>query len=688
MRIGLFSAILSIILTASAEERGVTIQANLESLSNWTINPLVFGLFNEEHWGDITPAIYEQYLINPSFEQWNFEGRSHKPGFYFQIPRTPGLAYPWQAINLVDGTDYSLSSDRVNSDYSQQIKIANDMSGGVFQLLPLPDYRVKEYRVCFYARAEGNIDLTVLLKSDSAHSRVMDDEPIRDLSEEWELYEIELNIKEMLPSRHLSHFGIAQLAFICQGEGTLWLDQATLFPMDCVEGVYNPESLENIDRFKPTAIRWPGGNFASGYHWRDGIGPINERPTKHNRPWSGLEPNHVGTDEWLRFCELAGLEPFFGIGFGETTVEEAAEWVEYCNGDISTPMGNLRAKNGHPEPYGVKYWGIGNEVYGAYQIGNTDAESYAKGYVEIAKAMKEKDASIELLAVGYGVHVRPVSRRNEWNQTVLDVAGEHIDFLDIHHYVYGPRSNRLTNAELVATLRGYLGATEAIEEYYQHLRQQLARSEITRNIKVAHLEWAVLPPLHNLSPRRQTFANALCTAVQLNHFLRNGDLVKQSAFHNYSYLVNPVPAHSEPPNPRSHITALYADFGGARVVETQVEAPTYDVFQDFKDIGNLEDVSEVDCLGLLSLDDRLHLCLVNRNLDEDLPVKIALTGSCPASYARLRTFESEDILEQYWWSTEEPVFQKNFRLIYPIERSWIFDLPKHSFAHLEFEIRR
>ncbi|MGC2718700.1 MAG: hypothetical protein WA209_03875, partial [Candidatus Acidiferrales bacterium] len=125
-----------------------------------------------------------------------------------------------------------------------------------------------------------------------------------------------------------------------------------------------------------TTLRWPGGDFASQYHWEDAIGPVQTRTRKFNAAWLEEESNHFGTDEFMAYCRKVGAEPYICINAGTGTIEEAANWVEYCNGTGNTQFANLRRKNGHSEPYGVRFWGLGNEVYGNWQIGHKNAEDY------------------------------------------------------------------------------------------------------------------------------------------------------------------------------------------------------------------------------------------------------------------------------------------------------------------------
>lgn len=192
--------------------------------------------------------------------------------------------------------------------------------------------------------------------------------------------------------------------------GRLELYQCLLFPADHIDG-WDPDVVRFLREARLPLLRFPGGNFASGYHWEDGIGPIQNRPVLPNPAWPEVEWNHVGTDEWLHLCELVGCEPLICINAGNGSPEEAARWVEYCNGPAeTTAMGALRALNGHPQPYNVRLWEVGNELYGHWQVGHTDALGYAERYRAFAAAMLAIDPNIHLIANG---------DTEAWNRTVV-----------------------------------------------------------------------------------------------------------------------------------------------------------------------------------------------------------------------------------------------------------------------------
>jgi len=184
--------------------------------------------------------------------------------------------------------------------------------------------------------------------------------------------------------------------------------------------------VEAARRLHVTQLRWPGGNFASGYHWQDGIGPKDCRPTRFNLAWAQPESNRFGTDEFMIACHKVGANPYLCINMGTGTMDEAAAWVEYCNLEGGTYLSDLRKRNGHPEPYGVKLWALGNEIFGDWQIGRKSLQEYATDAVEFAKVMKAVDPSIVLVACGSG--------EPAWDKSILEALVNHVDYVSEHYY--------------------------------------------------------------------------------------------------------------------------------------------------------------------------------------------------------------------------------------------------------------
>ena len=264
--------------------------------------------------------------------------------------------------------------------------------------------------------------IVVALEEDRSGGATHAEAEIQKVEGDWKQYRFELR-----PARADAH---ARLAILFEGTGRVWVDQVSLLPADAVGGV-RADVEARVGALRPAFIRWPGGNVAQDYRWTWGVGPRDGRPEWVNLSWlNEPEPGDIGTDEFVAFCRRVGAEPSITVnveGRG-ATAEEAAAWVEYCNGAATSRYGAMRAANGHPEPYAVKYWEIGNEIWGDWVRGHSDAPTYARNYLRYERAMRAVDPGIQLTAVG--------DNDMGWNRTVLREAGASIDFLAIHHY-YG-----------------------------------------------------------------------------------------------------------------------------------------------------------------------------------------------------------------------------------------------------------
>ena len=219
----------------------------------------------------------------------------------------------------------------------------------------------------------------------------------------------------------------------------LLLDRVSAVPADHVEG-FDPDVLAVAKAARISELRWPGGNFASHYHWRDGIGPVDLRPTRPNHSWGGVEQNTIGTEEFLTFCRLIGAQPHLTVNSGTGNAQEAAAWVEYCNGPVDTPMGSLRAAGGHPDPHDVRIWEVGNENFGSWQGGFVGSEENARRFAEYAAAMRAASpVPLEVHAcgnlfdvVGPNKPLDTVDHDGRWHAELIRQAPDDLDVVALH----------------------------------------------------------------------------------------------------------------------------------------------------------------------------------------------------------------------------------------------------------------
>jgi alpha-N-arabinofuranosidase len=306
-----------------------------------------------------------------------------------------------------------------------------------------------------------------------------------------------------------------------EGTGQYKIGTVSLMPASNIKG-WRKDVLALMKELNAPVYRWPGGNFVSGYNWKDGIGDRDLRPPRKNPAWKGVEHNDVGIHEYMELMELLEAEPFIAVNTGLGTVEEVAEEIEYCNGSMDTPMGKLRAENGHEKPYGVKWWAVGNEMYGEWQLGHMPLTDYVRKHIAMAEAIREIDPGARLIAVG---------AVGEWSETMLRTCADHMDLLSEHVYV-----KELYNVQEHATqLRNEIRRVAKAHRKY--------RSEINgltdKNIRIAMDEWNYWygDYIYGELGVRYHHKDALGVAIGLHEYFRNSDMYFMA---NYAQTVNVI----------------------------------------------------------------------------------------------------------------------------------------------------
>lgn len=308
-------------------------------------------------------------------------------------------------------------------------------------------------------------------------------------------------------------------------------------------GVYDPKSkqadaqgfrsdvAEATKQLGVTHLRWPGGNFVSGYRWTDGIGPKKERPVTRDLAWFANESNQVGTDEFLQWSKRLNVAPVVCVNMGTGTLDEARSWVEYCNGPLGTHWADLRAKNGHPDPYRVKFWGLGNEMDGEWQMGHKNAEDYGKFALEAAKLMKWTDPTIQLVAVGSSDWTQ--GKWIDWNRTVLRYLKHHADYIALHMYTGNRDKNHLKYMALTTEYENRIRIVEGL------INEARATYNLKKPIYIAVDEYNVWyrGTQQDGYEERYNLQDAMQIAGYLNLFVRNAHVVKMA---NLAQLVNVI----------------------------------------------------------------------------------------------------------------------------------------------------
>ena len=367
-------------------------------------------------------------------------------------------------------------------------------------------------------------------------------------------------------------------------------------------------------------IRYPGGNFLSGYHWEDGIGPREDRPVRLDLAWQAIEPNLFGTDEFMDFCRKVGTAPMMGVNLGTGTPREAASLVEYCNFPGGTHYSDLRAKNGHAAPYGIKTWCLGNEMDGPWQICAKTALEYATAARETGKMMKLVDPSIELVACGSSNKDMPTF--GSWERTVLQECWEQIDYLSLHQYY------QCADGDIPTFLARNLEMNSFIREVADICRQVKAEKQSDKEVYLSFDEWNVwyhwqlnrreTPPWtvgRRLEEEDYTVTDALVVGCMLNTLINNADTVKIACL---AQLVNVLALVMTEPGGDAWAQTIYHPFlyasrmGRGTALQAQVACPHYACAINDR-------VPYLDVAAVLSADGKtVTVFVINRNLQEDI----------------------------------------------------------------------
>lgn len=315
----------------------------------------------------------------------------------------------------------------------------------------------------------------------------------------------------------------ARLEIVSSGRGAFKVGTASIMPSDNIDG-FRPGVLALLKELDAPVYRWPGGNFVSGYDWRDGIGDRDRRPPRKNPAWTGVEHNDVGIHEYMDLMRLIGAEPYITVNSGLGDVVMALEELEYANGAPGSTMGKLRAANGHPEPWGVRFWAIGNEMYGDWQLGHMPLSDYVKKHTQYAVAMKAMDPSVQVVAVG------AVGR---WSETMLAEASNHMDLISEHFYVQHQPGLLSHVGQMPAEIR-------RIAEAHRKYRAEIPTLK-AKPVPVALDEWNYWygPYIYGELGTQYFLEDALGVAAGLNEYARQSDVYFMA---NYAQTVNVIGA--------------------------------------------------------------------------------------------------------------------------------------------------
>lgn len=627
----------------------------------------ITGKFCEHLYFNVTNGMDAQILKNPTLCDYPFRtGQTSPDGvatFHFQSQeieqrirsgaarwgwpdsevdalvqsRNEALACWWSKLGPVecspDTGPYGQRAQRIDASGAGQ---------GITQWTWLPLHRVRRYEFELWIRSPDMGSVAVaLLGPDGAQVSAR---KVTGISRRWERFDGALEVPQNLPADKAYKF-----ALTAEGSGQLVVDRILLRPADHINGA-DPDVVRFLKESKLSILRWPGGNFVSSYHWKDGVGPVEQRPTLPNYAWGEQENNFFGTDEFIAFCRAVGCEPMICVNAGSGTPQEAAQWIEYCNGSTDTPMGSLRAANGHPEPYGVRYWEVGNELWGRWQYHWTTADGYVDRYREFSEAMREAGPEIRLYACG-----APVMWGRQWNDTLIKGAADILVRTSDHPLVGG---NVPADTDPLDVYRDFMVVPDILEHRWGQLRDDMRRARIDQpSLAVTELQMfaRIGEPSKKDAPRVLNHANLVSpnthaeglynvliyhAAIRLAPFV---EMVTHSATVNHGGGLRKSRERVFA-NPCHYAQAMFADFAEAMPVAVELDAPEQEAPRVLGDLRNVTEICKYKAVdAIAALDDKgdLLISIVHRGTSQPIDLDIGLDGFKASSRVELKTLAAD-----------------------------------------------
>ena len=491
------------------------------------ISKYVYGQFIEHLgrciYGGIWAEMLEDrkfyYPVTDEFEPYSEES---KEGGDFPVV----TGSPWKVIGK-DGCVAMIDKDSYVGDQTPQIDLGKGTVACGIEQMSLALIKDKEYtgRVVLAGDSKaGPIKVSLLWGKGKEQRQTV---TIENITGEFVKYPFRFKAAE--------HTDNGKLQIVGHGKGKFMIGTVSLMPADNVNGM-RPDTLALLKELDAPLYRWPGGNFVSGYDWRDGIGDVDRRPPKKNPAWTGLEHNDFGLDEFIAFCREVNAEPMIAVNTGFGDAHSAYEEVVYANGSVDTPMGKWRAENGNPAPYNVEFWCVGNEMYGAWQLGFMSLEHYTLKHNRFAKKMWKADPSIKLVGVGNTEDEESRQVSAKWSRVMLEKCANSMDLISEHWYVGFEYRDK--TAEVIEHVAKPVRRTREKADYHRALRGKLDSLK-GKDIRIALDEWNYWygPHVYGELGIRYHMQDALGIAAGLHEMFRNSDLYYMA---NYAQTVNVI----------------------------------------------------------------------------------------------------------------------------------------------------
>ncbi len=421
------------------------------------------------------------------------------------------------------------------------------------------------------------------------------------------------------------------------------------------EGIYEPASPHADERglrkdvmaalreINYRSMRYPGGNFLSGYRWEDGVGPREQRPRRRDLAWQSIETNQFGTNEFIDFCKAINTEPMLGVNMGTGTIQDAANLIEYCNADVGSQYADLRASHGYTAPHAVKYWCLGNEMDGPWQIGHLEAAEYGAKAREAAKMMRWHDPSIELILCGSSNSNMPTYP--EWDRVALEWCWDVVDYHSMHYYANNRDNDTASYLALSAEFESFVDTLTGVLRYVK------AKKRSKHDVYLSWDEWNVWykasgrtfdqgkwTQAPHLVEEVYNLEDALVVAQWMNVFLRKSDVLKIACIAQIVNVIAPMLTTSDSLLKQStyYPFLLFSKLAAGSALDIVVRSPMYQTAK-FGDMPLLDVSASYDAANNTNA-----IFIVNRSQTESVPLELKWQDRAPKSIKAVHQVSGTD----------------------------------------------
>jgi alpha-N-arabinofuranosidase len=675
-----------LILTPGFQARG-QVQGEVHVDTNTPLHRIdrrIFGQFIEHYCRVVEHGLWAELLQNRKFYPFDAIGQMNLAAPWTGDPMDKESSFAIDRSNSVDG----VSSQRII--LTGETPVWRGIRQNGFDIVGGREYTGHAWIMSTAA----NQSVAFALETPEGAPLAKDEIPLKPGA--WQKYDFKLT-----PASGL-HPAVFRIMF--NHAGIVWIGAASLMPADNIDGL-RKDVVELARTMDIPLIRWPGGGFTDSYDWRMAIGPRDNRPPQPVGIYANpdeydarVDPSDFGVDEFMHFCQLTGAEPYLTADFGRGNPEQAREWVEYCNGSTSSEWGARRAANGHPEPYNVKTWGVGNETWLSIEPGSSTAAGYATFFNEFADSMRKADPGIRIVAVG-----DTLGSTDNWDETVARISGTRADYLSLHYYFALGFLSQFDADHPVEFYRALQAAPVYVEQALRDVISKIdAATPGDKKIQIALDEWndANFGPTPRTAPQEFSLArlvqglikyadfnqpesDAVFEARMFHAFMRVGDRVP---FACRTHVVNSTGA-IRASSTDAYVTAsgtalqLYGPHSGTKLLKLEQKSPTYDVPED-----NWKNIPYLDACATLSEDGhKLYLHLLNLEETQTMSVKIGIAGHSIEPQGDLWQIASESWLTLNNFGIS-PVKVRHQQLS-GLSGEIVQQLPPHSATTLELTLK-